>query len=70
MGYSITLFVLSVIASSKGQAVWHSSVKETNFFADRPGVFVQTETHKTEHPSPVLPTQGYTTQGYMGGVSV
>ncbi|THH12340.1 hypothetical protein EW145_g9 [Phellinidium pouzarii] len=37
LGYFITLLVFALIAQFKGSGVWHSTVRDTDFFASRAG---------------------------------
>lgn len=64
LGYSITISVLSVIAGTRGNIVWTSSVKEANFFASAavPGrgnvSYLQTpQTPYSSPPQMYLPSQ-------------
>jgi len=74
LGYTIALFVLSVVAGTRGNIVWNSSVKEANFSApatvpSRDGVS-QPQTQQTLHTGPIqtyLPFQPQLSGGYGAG---
>ena len=64
--YTVLLLVLSIIASSRGQNVWTSSVKESTFFAPSSGL-AQPQVPLTQYSgSPVTEHKGAPPPQHLG----